>query len=258
MNKLFLLINNSLGLEVTKYVANQNDLEIKAIILNEPNKRTDDYKDKVRGILKEYHKDCIIFETDEKTWESEELITQLQEASHGISVLYGHVIPSKWLTTNQFKIMNLHPSFLPIGRGADPIPWGIIENRPHGVTLHEIDGGLDTGPIIKQARLNVDLSASSGEIYTQAMHLLFEIFQDTLGPWLNNEIKSIKQMGDYTSHKSNDLKSLKESISHGNSKYEELIRVINGLTFNDGRLPRLKLSDGNLWELKLEMRKVEE
>ena len=45
---------------------------------------------------------------------------------------------------------NLHPSVLPGVRGVDPLFWALFEQRPEwiGCTLHVIDAGIDSGPII--------------------------------------------------------------------------------------------------------------
>jgi len=48
------------------------------------------------------------------------------------------------------KIINLHISFLPWNRGADPNLWSFLEDTPKGVTIHYIDEGMDTGEIIAQ------------------------------------------------------------------------------------------------------------
>lgn len=46
------------------------------------------------------------------------------------------------------KIVNLHLSFLPWNRGADPNFWSWIDGTPKGVSLHMVDAGIDTGPIV--------------------------------------------------------------------------------------------------------------
>ena len=47
--------------------------------------------------------------------------------------------------------MNVHPSYLPAYRGADPIPWEILHKESElGVTIHIIDQGIDTGAIVCQ------------------------------------------------------------------------------------------------------------
>lgn len=50
--------------------------------------------------------------------------------------------------------LNLHPSLLPHHRGADPLFWTYFaDDRETGITLHWMDGGVDTGDIVAQERM---------------------------------------------------------------------------------------------------------
>lgn len=62
---------------------------------------------------------------------------------------------------------------MPWNRGADPNLWSFLEKTPSGVTIHEIDEGIDTGPIIAQVRVKQDIK--SGTLATSYAKLTFEI-----------------------------------------------------------------------------------
>ena len=69
-------------------------------------------------------------------------------------------------------VLNIHPSPLPYGRGPDPVFWVYrLGERETGVTVHLMDDGLDSGPILAQQRIVVpdDLDAVTLEQH------LFEI-----------------------------------------------------------------------------------
>ncbi len=51
------------------------------------------------------------------------------------------------------RIINLHISYLPFGRGADPNFWAWFDGTPSGISIHQIDDGIDTGPIYAQGML---------------------------------------------------------------------------------------------------------
>jgi methionyl-tRNA formyltransferase len=65
-------------------------------------------------------------------------------ASHG----YRHIIKPSVLDRLPRRAVNLHISYLPWNRGADPNLWSFIENTPKGVSIHYLDAGVDTGDII--------------------------------------------------------------------------------------------------------------
>lgn len=69
-------------------------------------------------------------------------------------------------------VLNIHPSPLPHGRGPDPVFWAYRNgDRETGVTIHLMDDGLDSGPILAQQRLPV---SEGMDAVTLEQHL-FEI-----------------------------------------------------------------------------------
>jgi methionyl-tRNA formyltransferase len=53
-------------------------------------------------------------------------------------------------------ILNIHPSLLPVGRGPEPVFWTLRRGEPvTGVTVHRMDAGFDTGPIVAQVQMPV-------------------------------------------------------------------------------------------------------
>lgn len=78
----------------------------------------------------------------------------------------------------QGQIFNLHISLLPYNREASPNFFSFIENTPKGVTIHQIDEVLDTGPILAQKELFFDESketfASSYEKLILEIQMLFK------------------------------------------------------------------------------------
>ncbi|GAA3821391.1 hypothetical protein GCM10022226_47130 [Sphaerisporangium flaviroseum] len=71
------------------------------------------------------------------------------------SVLYDKIIgPS--LIDNTEQILNCHPGRLPEYRGARPVNWALRNGETvHGITIHRIDSGIDTGPIIAEALFSI-------------------------------------------------------------------------------------------------------
>jgi methionyl-tRNA formyltransferase len=70
-------------------------------------------------------------------------------------------------------VIGIHESLLPEGAGAVPIANAILHGRPRtGVTLFELDGGMDTGPIIGQLQGLLDpRTADATALYEEAMQL---------------------------------------------------------------------------------------
>jgi folate-dependent phosphoribosylglycinamide formyltransferase PurN len=73
-----------------------------------------------------------------------------------ISYGYRQLIRQPVLDQLPGRVINLHISLLPWGRGADPNFWSWLEGSPKGVSIHQIDRGMDTGPLLAQRQLCFD------------------------------------------------------------------------------------------------------
>lgn len=75
-----------------------------------------------------------------------------------ISYNYKHIVPATVINFMKGNIINLHISYLPWNRGAYPNLWSILDDTPKGVTIHQMEKGLDTGAILYQKELFFDLT----------------------------------------------------------------------------------------------------
>jgi methionyl-tRNA formyltransferase len=66
---------------------------------------------------------------------------------------YRFILRPQALTRAVRPPINLHISYLPFNRGADPNYWSFHDGTPKGVTIHEIDESIDSGPIIFRQRV---------------------------------------------------------------------------------------------------------
>lgn len=73
-----------------------------------------------------------------------------------VSFGYRHLLREPILRSVARPIINIHISYLPWNRGADPNFWSWFEHTPKGVSIHEIDDGIDTGPLLAQAEITFD------------------------------------------------------------------------------------------------------
>ena len=74
------------------------------------------------------------------------------EADVAVVVAYGRILPRAVLDAPRTGCVNVHASLLPLWRGAAPIQWSIVHGDDEtGVTLMQMDEGMDTGPILATA-----------------------------------------------------------------------------------------------------------
>ena len=77
--------------------------------------------------------------------------------------------------------VNVHPSLLPVGRGPEPIFWSLRRGeRQTGVTIHLMDEGLDTGPILAQARIPVPSGVRAPDLEERLAELGGRLLAETI------------------------------------------------------------------------------
>ena len=78
---------------------------------------------------------------------------------------YEHLIKKDVIVYMKEKIINAHPSILPLNKGWQSNFWSVYHNTVKGVTIHFVDQGLDTGDIIAQQKINVTNSETLRNLY---------------------------------------------------------------------------------------------
>lgn len=78
-------------------------------------------------------------------------------------------------------VIGMHPTLLPIGRGRAAIPWAILKGLDRtGVTMFQLDDGIDTGPIIAQQEIVLAPDVDAGWLYAKVdethVELMHEVF----------------------------------------------------------------------------------
>jgi len=98
-----------------------------------------------------------------------------------ISYGYSHILSKKTINSSTAPIINLHISYLPWNRGAHPNFWAHYDSTPSGVTIHMIDEGIDTGPIIFQKHVFFDQKKITfSDAYTKLRFEIEKLFTDNI------------------------------------------------------------------------------
>ena len=91
-------------------------------------------------------------------------------------------------------IINLHFAPLPLYRGCLPIPHAIIDGRTeHGVTLHFITEGIDSGPIVGQRIVPIYEHDTGRDLYRRCEDAGVELFKEVFEKALRGELEPVAQ-----------------------------------------------------------------
>ena len=145
-----------------------------------------------------------------------------------VSYTYRYILTSDVIEALNNNVVNIHTSYLPFNRGADPNIWSILDSTPRGVTLHYIDAQLDHGDVIAQTILPPVLSVAEGLVgrdsedkrgyptlsstYNDLDHAAKELFKTAFSyyPYWDGMRKSSTQTGSY--HRSFELAEFKKQL----------------------------------------------
>jgi methionyl-tRNA formyltransferase len=113
----------------------------------------------------------------------------------GLLVLadYGQIVPPALLGLPH-GALNLHPSALPRFRGATPVQAAILAGDPEtAVTLMQMDEGLDTGPVVAQARVPLSGTESAPELEARLADVGASLLGRSLPGWLDGTMPAVPQ-----------------------------------------------------------------
>ncbi len=106
-------------------------------------------------------------------------LVSMDECEVLISVLYDKILPASFLEGR--RCYNFHPGILPQYRGAGAFSWAILNGETEtGITLHEIDGDIDHGPIIDIWRIPIKADATAESLFEEACDDIFAMFKSRL------------------------------------------------------------------------------
>jgi len=93
-----------------------------------------------------------------------------------VVVAYGLILPQAVLDLPGLGCVNLHASLLPRWRGAAPVQRAILAgDHETGVCLMQMEAGLDSGPVLAEARTNISSDDTGGTLHDRLSQLAAEI-----------------------------------------------------------------------------------
>lgn len=111
-----------------------------------------------------------------------------------IVVAFGQILTKEVLELPPHCCLNVHASLLPRHRGASPIASAILDGDAEtGVTIMQMDEGLDTGPIISQHAIPIHPDDTTGTLSTRLADVGARLLVETLPYWLAEGIECREQ-----------------------------------------------------------------
>lgn len=104
------------------------------------------------------------------------------KADVAVVVAYGLILPQAVLEAPRLGCLNIHASLLPRWRGAAPIHRAIMAGDTEtGVCIMQMDAGLDTGPVLQRAVVQIGATETTADLHDRLSKLGAEEIVDVLG-----------------------------------------------------------------------------
>ncbi|MDT3427819.1 phosphoribosylglycinamide formyltransferase-1 [Paenibacillus forsythiae] len=120
------------------------------------------------------------------------IVEELKQREIGLIVLAGYMrlITPVLLAPYEGRIINIHPSLLPAFAGKDAIGQALAYGvKLTGVTVHFVDGGMDTGPVIAQRALTVEDGDTADSLAERIHRVEYELYPEVVAAFAAGKIK---------------------------------------------------------------------
>lgn len=115
-------------------------------------------------------------------------------ADLALVIAYGRILPDDVLAGPRLGCLNLHASLLPKLRGAAPIQWAVARGETEtGITLMQMDAGMDTGAMLARWATPIGPDETAGELAVRLAELAARAVREGLPRYLRGELPPEKQ-----------------------------------------------------------------
>ena len=111
-----------------------------------------------------------------------------------ITACHGQILPQEILKKPKYGALNIHPSLLPKYRGAAPVPWTLLnKDKTTGVTVFQMDSGIDTGPILAQEKTTISPQETAEDLLNRLFKMGTKLLIDILPDYIEDNLSPIPQ-----------------------------------------------------------------
>lgn len=166
------------------------------------------------------------------TTESQLDLVQRLQPDLIVSAGFRYIVPEEVLDVPDLGAVNLHKSFLPYNRGANPNVWSIIEDAPAGVSIHYMTADIDAGPIVDRQQVTVQPDDTARDLYERLEREQIDQFEAVWPSIRDGTAETIKQAEeDGTYHYKQDFVDLWEIDHEETVEAGSFLDRLRALTF---------------------------
>jgi len=171
------------------------------------------------------------------------------EPDYILSVHFPYILPPEILAIPKKGCINLHPAYLPWNKGWHTPSWALLDGTPAGATLHFMDEGIDTGPIIARKEVRPSPDDTTHTLYAKIQAAEFELFKEAWPKIANGDkMEPVDFELEYsgTMHYKKDLTEVQRLDANSTT-----LRQLRALTTNDISEAAYFIEDGRKFRVQV-------
>ncbi len=169
---------------------------VPAAVLTQPDRRAGRGRKMAESPVKQFAREHDITVWQPETLKDPGIVADIAalEADLMIVAAYGLLLPQAVLDLPKHGCVNVHASLLPRWRGAAPVQAAILEgDQVTGISLMQMEAGLDTGPVLAHARVEIGADETAGELQDRLAALGGELLVQKLPEILEGKLEPLAQ-----------------------------------------------------------------
>ena len=164
-----------------------------------------------------------------------QLMTQL-EVGYDLGVLawWPHLLRPETLDMTRLGFVNTHPSLLPHHRGKHSSFWALMEQAPFGVSMHQVDAGIDTGSVLAQSSVEYSWCDTGETLHIRAQDAMVALFEASYPLLRAGMLVGVEQeVGGGSFHLASEIESAKRLDLEQSYLGRDLINLLRAGTFGN-------------------------
>ena len=182
-----------------------------------------------------------------ETLSSNDVVQKIVSCAADIMVVvaYGQLVPKSLLNAFPFGCVNVHASILPRWRGAAPIHRALMAgDEETGVCIMQLEEGLDTGPIYRMEKIQIESTDTTGLLHDKLAELGARALVETLSDTTNLDSPR-SQSTEGTTYAKKITKD--DSVVNWTQHCQEIDRLVRALNPYPGAMTNLQNNSVKIW-----------
>jgi len=169
---------------------------IPAAVLTQPDRPAGRGRQVAESPVKQFALEHDIPVWQPETLKDADIVAQISQAKPDLIIVaaYGLLLPQAVLDLPERGCVNVHASLLPRWRGAAPLQAAILAgDKETGITLMQMEAGLDSGPVLASAAIAIGAEETAGALHDRLAALGGELLVQKIGELLEGKLEAIPQ-----------------------------------------------------------------